>query len=60
MLEYYEVSPLPEVCIRCMSNDDENEDCYNCDYALERWHLTPESEKHLSQLWNKNREKTNK
>lgn len=50
MLEYYEVSPLPEVCIECMARNDEYEDCGSCDYALERWHLTPESEKRLQEL----------
>ena len=50
MLEYYEVDPLPEVCLRCMENSDEHEDCYNCDYTLERWHLTPESEERLQEL----------
>jgi len=57
MLEYYEVNPLPEVCIRCMANDNEDEDCYNCDNALDRWHLTPECEDHLSQLWSDRRGK---
>ncbi len=57
MLEYYEVNPLPEVCIRCMANGDKNEDCYNCDYALDRWHLTPESEDHLLQQWSDRRGK---
>lgn len=56
MLEYYEVNPLPEVCIRCMATGDENEDCYNCDYTLERWHLTLESEERLSLLWSERRD----
>ena len=33
-----------------MSEPTEYEDCGSCDYALERWHLTPESEKHLQDL----------
>ncbi len=58
MLEYYEVSPLPEVCIQCMTNGDE-EDCYNCDFALERWHMTPESELRLKSLIEKKAENHN-
>ncbi len=55
MLEYYEVNPLPEVCIRCIANDNEDEDCYNCDYTLERWHLTPDSERRLDELLSERR-----
>ena len=58
MLEYYEVNPLPEVCVQCMASGDE-EDCYNCDFTLERWHLTPESELHLKSLIEKKAEKHN-
>ena len=57
MLEYYEVNPLPGVCIRCKANGDENDGCHNCDYTLERWHLTPDSEERLLELW-KNRKET--
>lgn len=49
MLEYYEVDPLPEVCRHCIEAAGED-DCYNCDYALDRWHLTPESEERLQEL----------
>ncbi len=56
MLEYYEVSPLPEICISCMEAAGEEDGCYNCDYALERWHLTPESEHRLEELCSKRRE----
>lgn len=33
-----EVSPLPKRCVECQEEKKE-EDCYNCDYALERWKL---------------------
>ena len=56
MLEYEEVNPLPDVCIQCMAGGNENEDCYNCDYTLERWHLKPESEDRLPQLWREYKE----
>lgn len=49
MLEYEEVQPLPARCIGC------EEDCGSCDYALDRWKLTPESEKHLKELWEERR-----
>ena len=49
MLEYYEVDPLPEVCRHCIEAAGED-DCFNCDYALDRWHLTPESEERLQEL----------
>ncbi len=55
MLEYYEVDQLPEVCRRCIETAGED-DCYNCDYALDRWKLTPESEKRLQELKLKRRE----
>lgn len=45
MLEYYEVSPLPKCCTNCTEDD-----CYNCDHTLERWHLTPDSELELEKL----------
>ncbi len=32
---YYEVRPLPPVCQGCME-----EDCWECDHALERWQPT--------------------
>lgn len=32
---YYESDPLPQVCVDC-----KEEECYNCDYALDRWHLS--------------------
>lgn len=38
MLEYIEVSPLPEVCRNC------NDDCYNCEYAGERF-ILPEKDR---------------
>lgn len=34
-MNYYEVEQLPEVCLTC-----EEEDCYNCDHALERWEMS--------------------
>lgn len=33
---------LPEVCRAC-----QEEDCYNCDYAGERWRLSKENELRL-------------
>ncbi len=50
MLEYYEVNPLPDVCVKCMENAGEDDDCYNCDFALDRWRLTLESENRLNAL----------
>lgn len=41
-MEYHEVSPLPAVCEAC-----QEEDCYNCDYALDRWKLAPADELRL-------------
>lgn len=35
---YIEVNPLPERCIDC------KEDCYNCDYTLDRFQRTKEQE----------------
>lgn len=39
MIDYIETSPLPQVCVDC-----EEEDCYNCDNALERWRLSEKDE----------------
>ena len=39
MLEYIEANPLPAVCVNC-----QEEDCYNCDYAGERWTLSQADE----------------
>lgn len=55
VLEYVEVQPLPKECEGCTEGD-----CYNCDYALERWHLTEESEKHLQDLWEQYKRKRRK
>ena len=38
-MEYKEVSPLPAICENC-----QEEECYNCDYALDRWQLSPADE----------------
>ena len=35
---YIEVNPLPERCVDC------KEDCYNCDFALDRFQITKEQE----------------
>ena len=35
---YIEVNPLPERCVDC------KEDCFNCDYALDRFQKTKEQE----------------
>ena len=42
MLNYTERNPLPPVCEGC-----EEEDCYNCDYALDRMELSPIDELRL-------------
>ena len=42
MLEYIEANPLPAVCVNC-----QEEECYNCDYAGERWTLTRADELRL-------------
>ena len=38
-MEYIEVSPLPKVCQDCHEPD-----CYECDYAGERWVLPKKQE----------------
>lgn len=35
---YIEVNPLPERCVDC------KEDCYNCDFALDRWKIPNEKQ----------------
>ncbi len=37
-MEWIEVE-LPEACKEC-----QEEDCYNCDHAGERWQLSPEDQ----------------
>lgn len=41
-MEWIEANPLPEACQNC-----QEEDCYNCDHAGERWYLSKEDELHL-------------
>ena len=41
-MEFYEVSPLPAVCEDC-----QEEDCYNCDNALDRWKLSSADKLHF-------------
>ena len=36
-MEWLEVDPIPEACMDC-----QEEDCYNCDVAGERWQLSHE------------------
>ena len=36
--DYIEISPIPERCVGCI------EDCYNCEYTLDRWQPTKEQE----------------
>jgi hypothetical protein len=43
MVDYIEVKPIPEVCKKCMETQTDEEECYNCDYALERWQLLPKT-----------------
>jgi len=38
-MEFIEVSPLPSVCVDCQEKD-----CEGCDYAGERWILSPKQE----------------
>ncbi len=39
MVEWIEANPLPEVCENCTDGE-----CFNCDYAMFRWHLSKEDE----------------
>ena len=36
-MEWIEADPIPKACMDC-----QEEDCYNCDTAGERWHLSRE------------------
>lgn len=38
-MEWIEADPLPAVCQNC-----QEEECYNCDYAGERWTLSKADE----------------
>lgn len=38
-MEWIEANPLPQVCLNC-----QEEECYNCDFSLLRWHLSEEDE----------------
>lgn len=38
-MEWIEAEPLPAVCQNC-----QEEECYNCDYAGERWTLSQADE----------------
>ena len=38
-MEWIEANPLPPECVDC-----KEEDCYNCDYAGERWTLSKADE----------------
>jgi hypothetical protein len=42
VVEWLEANPLPDVCVDCTE-----EDCYNCDYAGERWCLSQVDELRL-------------
>ena len=44
-MELFEVNPLPEVCQNC-----QEEDCYACDHAGERWQLSKLEELRLRRL----------
>ena len=39
VMEWIEANPLPQRCQEC-----HEEDCYNCDYAGERWYLSKADE----------------
>ena len=51
MLEYREVSPLPEYCLNC-----QEQECYNCDFTLYRWELINDNTKDLFRQMNERRE----
>ena len=38
-MEWIEANPLPPECVEC-----QEEECYNCDYAGERWTLSKADE----------------
>ena len=38
-MNWIEADPLPVVCVGCKEKE-----CYNCDYAGERWYLSKEDE----------------
>lgn len=38
-MEYIEANPLPAACVEC-----QEEECYNCDHAGERWKLSERDE----------------
>ena len=38
-MQWHEVKPVPKVCVGCTEKD-----CYNCDYAGQRWRLSREDE----------------
>ena len=38
-MEWIEADPLPAECVNC-----QEEECYNCDYAGERWTLSKADE----------------
>ena len=46
-MEYVEVSPLPKACQDCYEPD-----CYECDYAGERWVLPKKQELLLQKKMN--------
>ncbi len=43
-MEWIEANPLPQVCQACSEGD-----CYNCDYAGNRWYLSQEDTLRLRQ-----------
>lgn len=51
MLEYREVSPLPEDCLNC-----QEQEYYNCDFALYRWELINDNTKDLFRQMNERRD----
>lgn len=38
-MEWWEINPLPSACTDC-----KKEECYNCEHAGERWHLSKQDE----------------
>lgn len=44
-MEWIEVKPLPSECQNCQEKE-----CYNCDYACKRWHLSQTDELKLKRM----------
>lgn len=47
-MEWIEANPLPTECQNC-----QEEDCYNCDFAMKRWYLSEEDEQRMRLITSK-------